>query len=194
MKLFKSVVPAIVFLVLSSNVMAADSVTKAHGGTVNTKLGTDYFTNEESSLTREWVTVHDGSMPADISGTVGVETINFGRDNSYRAEYGVIAKEALSAIEVIFLTFDIWGDYSGAFSATDIVDIEAKTIKKFNDVSWGISWKQMTEHYASIAYISKVRTRDGKVIKANPEIVLEQARKFSKKFSEGDLGPEPREK
>lgn len=93
-----------------------------------------------------------------------------------------------------FLTFDIWGDHSRNLSATDIADMDAGSTKKF-DGKWNIySENEVTEYYASIAYIAQVRTKSGRVIKADPKVVLEEARKFSKKFAEGDLEPTPEKK
>lgn len=36
--------------------------------------------------------------------------------------------------------------------------------------------------------------RSGRVIKANPKVVLEEASRFSKKLSENDLEPKPEKK
>ena len=47
------------------------------------------------------------------------------------------------------------------------------------------------EFYASIAYIAQVRTKDGRVLKANTEAIIQEARKFSEKFSVSDLENTP---
>jgi len=200
MKLRELSIAMAILLVVSSNSIAAQSVTKLSGGSIKTELGYGIVLNKESSLTREWITVHDSSLPADISGTVGVKTIYKSGERyssgsyQYSAEYTITTKEALSAIEVRFLTFDIWGDHSRNLSATDIVDMDAGSTKKF-DGKWNIySENEVSEYYASIAYIAQVRTKSGRVIKADPKVVLEQARKFSKKFAEGDLEPTPEKK
>ncbi len=185
------------FLACASNSIAAQSVTKSSGGSIKTELAYGIVLNKESTLEREWITVHDSSLPADISGTVGVKTIYESGERyssgsyQYSAEYTITTKEAISAIEVRFLTFDIWGDHSRNLSATDIVDIDAKSTRKF-DGQWNVySANEVSEYYASIAYIAQVRTKSGRVIKADPKVILEQARKFSKKFAEGDLEPKP---
>lgn len=188
MKLRVLSIAGAILLTVSSNTIAAQTVTKESGGSIKTDLGYGIVLNKESSLTREWITVHDSSLPADILGTVGVKTIYESGDRyssgryKYSAEYTITAKEALSAIEVRFLTFDIWGDHSRNLSATDIVDMDAGSTKKFN-AKWNVySENEVSEYYASIAYIAQVRTKSGRVIKADPKVVLEQARKFSKKL------------
>lgn len=191
---------AAILIAISSNTIAAQSVTKEPGGPIKTELGYGIVLNEESSLTREWITVHDSALPAAISGTIGVKTLYKSGERyssgsyQYSAEYTITTKEALSAIEVRFLTFDIWGDHSRNLSATDIVDMGAGSTKKF-DGKWNIySENEVSEYYASIAYIAQVRTKSGRVIKADPKVVLEQARKFSKKFDDADLEPKPEKK
>ena len=200
MKLRELSIAGAILLAVSSNTIAAQSVTKESGGSIKTELAYGIVLNKESSLTREWITVHDSSLPADISGTVGVKTIYESGERyssgsyKYSAEYTITTKEALSAVEVRFLTFDIWGDHSRNLSATDIIDMDAGGTKKF-DGKWNVySENEVSEYYASIAYIAQVRTKSGRVIKADPKVVLEQARKFSKKFVEGDLEPKPEKK
>lgn len=200
MRFLKYAVSAVLLGAFVTNTFADESVTKMSGGSIKTELGHGIVINKESSLAREWITIHDNSIPADISGTVGVKIIyeSGARHSSgryqYNAEYSFTAKEALSAIEVRFLTFDIWGDHSRNLSVTHVVDIAAGTTEKFGG-KWNIySENEVCQYYASIAYIAQVRTKSGRVIKANPKIVLEQARKFSKKFAEGDLEPKPEKK
>lgn len=146
---------ATILLVLSlTSSLAAENVTKTSGGSIKTALGYGIVLNRGSSLTREWITIHDTSIPADISGTAGVTTIYDSGERyssgsyQYSAEYSVISKEALSAVEVRFLIFDIWGNHSRTLSATDIVDMAAGSTKKF-DGKWNIySENEASEYYA----------------------------------------------
>lgn len=43
--------------------------------------------------------------------------------------------------------------------------------------------------YATIAYVSRVRTQDGRVFEAGVNPVLDEAKKFSAKFKPEDLEP-----
>ena len=200
MKSLKVFFPVILFVVLVSNTVSAQNITSGSGGSIKTELDYGIIINKESSITREWITVHDSSLPADITGTVGVKTIyekgdRYSNGNyQYSAAYTITTKESIAAIEVRFLTFDIWGNHSRNLSAIDIVDMSSGTTRSF-DNKWSIySENEVSEYYASIAYISQIRTMDGKVIKADTKAVLEQARKFAKKFTEGDLEPTPEKK
>ena len=63
------------------------------------------------------------------------------------------------------------------------------------DAKWNVySENEVSEYYASIAFIAQVRTKTGRIIKADPIIVIQEAQKFSKKFKESDLEPEPKKK
>ncbi|KPN77161.1 hypothetical protein AEA42_09695 [Shewanella sp. Sh95] len=180
-----------VLLLSASSSFAAQQVTKSAGGTIKTELGYGIVLNKESSLTREWITIHDDSLPVDIVGTTGVSTSYQDRNYQYVAEYSIKTKEDISAIEIRFLIFDIWGNHVTNLSATDIEDTKAEVTKTTSSKWNEYSENRVSEYYASIAYISQVRTADGRVIKANPETVLIEARKFSEKFSKSDLEPKP---
>ena len=200
MKLHKLASVTPILLAVLSTPSSADNVTKASGGSIKTVLIQDIVLNGDSSLTREWITVHDSIIPADIEGTAGVTTIyergrNYSNgDYKYTSEFTLTSSEALSAFEVRFLTFDIWGDHVRNLSITKIMDIPAGEQKKITG-KWNVySENEVSEYYASIAYIAQVRTASGQVIKADPKVVLEEARKFTEKFAEGDLEPAPEKK
>lgn len=196
----KPMAAAILSGIVALSAVAAENVTKKSGGSIIIDRGHGFMINKESTLTREWITVHDNSLPADILGTTGV-VINpesgqraISDSYQYNSVYTITTQEPLSAIEVRFLTFDIWGDHAKNLSATHIVDMDGGASKELGG-TWRVrSQNEASLYYASIAYIAQVRTKNGRVIKANPQIVLEQARMFSKKFSEGDLEPKPENK
>jgi len=206
MKMFSHI--AILALLLDSSLPAQervilpaqDGVTRGSGGSIKTDLGYGIMLNEKSSLEREWITIHDDSILANLIGTVGVRTVyESGKNYSsaslrYKVDYKIVIKEPLAAIEVRFLTFDIWGDHVNTLSTTEIVHMETGENPRF-DAEWNIfSDNETIEHYASIAWIAKVRTKSGRVIKADHKKVLDEAVKFSKEFEQIDLEPKPKDK
>lgn len=200
MKILQLTVLFILFGPFISNSLVAENITTASGGSIQTDLGYGITINQGSTLKREWITVQDDTIPVEINKTVGVQTVyeSEGRYSSsgykYSAEYSITVKEALTAIEVRFLLFDIWGEHTRNLSATEIIDLAAGTTKTF-DGKWNVySENEVAEFYASIAYIAQVRTADGRVMKTNPGNVLDQAKRFSEKFTESDLEPKPEEK
>lgn len=192
MNSFKIAVATVMCALVAVNALAAETVTRAPGGLAQTKSKDGVvWINGNTSLVREWVTVHDDSIPATILNTVGVRTsMNSKYNPEYRAVYNIEATQDLSAIEIRFLLFDIWGKPTGNLSATYVEDFPSQHTKILKG-NWYASGHAAKEHYASIAYIARVRTKNGRVIEANTKTVLAEARKFSKKFSESDLEPQP---
>ena len=173
------------------------TVTKASGGSVKTVLdaASQIVVNKESSLMREWIAVHDPAMPMRLEGTPGVTTIyedgqRYSSGNyRYSSELQFTATEPVSAVEIRFLTFDVWGEPGRVLSVTEVKDFPAGTHPLIG--KWNLySENEASEFYASIAYVARVRTKQGKVIRADPAPVVAEARMFSKKFTEADLEPQ----
>jgi len=124
---------------------------------------------------------------------IGVAT-TYVRDN-VRGEYhhysrfAVEASESVSAFEIRFLLFDLWGNHPKDLSMTRVEDLEGRKdiIAKWNEYSEN----EISEYYASIAFVARVRTRTGRVFEANMLPVLEESRKISRKFSPENLEPKP---
>lgn len=173
---------------------AAVTVTRADGGSIRTPLGSSGLAvNRGSSLTREWIAIHDSRLPLDLDGTPGVSTVyessRLSGDYKYDAKLKVSAYESLRAIEIRFLVFDVWGNHVHSLSMTEVEDIQGT--KDFHG-QWNVySENEVSEHYASIAYVARVRTADGRVAEADPSVIVAEARKLSKKFTASDLEPKP---
>jgi hypothetical protein len=174
----------------------AASFTRASGGSIQTKLSGSIIVNKDSSLEREWITLHDPSIPADLEGTVGVTTVYereaMGRgEYQYKAAVSLIPSEPLAAVEIRFLTFDLWGGHVRNLVMDEVTDMPAGT-KRALTGSWRVySENEVSRHYASIAYVSRLRTKDGRVIETDSAPVVQEAKKFSTKFTAADLEPKP---
>ena len=87
-------------------------ITRATGGSIQTRLSANIIVNKESGITREWIAIHDPAMPAILVGTPGVTTAyvpdRLRGEYQYQAKPSVEAKEALAAVEIRFLVFDVW--------------------------------------------------------------------------------------
>lgn len=164
------------------------TVTRAAVGTMVTDLGEGFAVNKGSSLSREWMTVHYTDFPADLLGTTGISTEYKGMARGYDAttKFTVFAREPLSAIEVRIITFDVWGERLWTLYGDHIGDLPAGATV-IDDMSWYFTEHDVSALYTSIAYISRVRTRSGKIIETDPAPVIDAARQFSRKFSPSDL-------
>ena len=173
--------------------------TRTPGGSVKTELGYGIVLNKNSSLQREYVTVHDAiRMKIELLGNTGVATIyksNSSRyssgDYQYVADTNVRATEAVAALQVNFILFDVWGNRLKTLSATELVDMEPGQNMEFQ-WKWRLpSENEASQYFASLAYVAQVRTASGDVLKADTEFVLEQARTFSSEITESDLRADP---
>jgi hypothetical protein len=77
----RSIVATLLTLVLANHLWAqvsrkkdGVSFSRASGGSIQTKLSANIIVNKNSSLNREWITMHDAGLPVDLEGTVGVTT------------------------------------------------------------------------------------------------------------------------
>ena len=171
------------------------TVTRAGGGSITTVLGYGIAIAKDSSLNREWIVVHDPTVPVDLNGTPGVVTVyvskQYGGDYRYRAKFTLTTAKAVRAAEVRFLTFDVWGQHVRSLSFEEVSDISAGATKDLT-AEWPLySENDVEKHYASIGYVARARLDDGRVIEAPTETVVEEARKFSAKFSAEQLEPRP---
>ncbi len=169
------------------------TVTRADGGSIVTDrrlLGLDALA-KGSSLKREWIAVHHTIMPVSLSGSPGVKTIYLSEDYSekywYMADIEIESKQAVRAIEVRFLIFDVWGNYVRTLSYREVTDREAGSKVKMGCLWPFYSKDEAEQHYASIAYVAQVRLDDGTVLEAPTVSVVREAQKFSKKFTAKEL-------
>ncbi len=179
---------------ISTAPLSTATITRASGGSIQTPLGMGIILNKESGLTREWIAVHDPSLPVELMETPGVRTIyvpdRVRGEYQYSSQFMIDAKEPISAIEVRFLTFDIWGRHVRTLSASEIMDIPIGP--KILNAKWELySENECSEYYASIGYIARIRKANGKIVESDPGLVMQEAKKFSSKFTPADLDPKP---
>ena len=170
-------------------------VLRASGGSIRTLLSRTNLTNPESSLQREFITVIDPTMPVGLGGCTGVITTydkpwdsDFG-DYYYKASFIAKALEPITAFQVRFLLFDVWGEHMKTLSSTHVLDIGSGQERTFSSTWREYDENDICHYYASIAYLSTARTVTGKVIYAEYDLVMEEAQKFAKGFTHDNLVP-----
>jgi hypothetical protein len=169
-------------------------VERAGAGTMQTDLGLGVVLNQSSTLPREAVLIHDTRLPVEIQQDVGIRTIYEDRGYRYSTSIRLNPTEDLTAVEVRYVIFDVWGDKVRTLSLTEVSDMKAGVPKELKP-RWNLySESEAKPHYASIAYVARVRTAAGRVVYADPSPALAEALKFSKKFTAADLEPKAPEK
>jgi len=152
--------------------------------------------NEKSKLFREWIILDDPRLPLgfDVAKTQGLNTGKKYNGHSFdwlfkNRTYLVVRSEAITAFEIRHLTFDVWGNHFRTLTGTEIADHAVASAIQL-DHTWNLySDSEAWDFYASITYVARVRTAAGKVIEAETDVVLREARRFSEKFTVEQLEP-----
>ena len=105
----------------------------------------------------------------------------------FSAKYVLIAKEPVSAVEIRFILFDLWGEHMVTLVSTEVKDLSVG--RHSLDAEWQSSEHDCSLFYASIGYIARVRTADGRIVEIAPEPVIQEARRIAKKFTPANLEP-----
>ena len=195
MKIFAMSLVVPLLLVTTPCVSQGLTVTEAEGGSVRTDLGYNIVLNDGSSLKRRWFTIHDPALPADLQGTTGAN-VTYRRERSIgdftlNASHSLVAREAVAAYEVRYLTFDMFGNPMRTLSTINVRDIAAGAT-----FSESAQWRLYSESdamtfHTSIAFVAFVRTADGSISSANFDAVLVEVRKINSKLTASDLEPKP---
>jgi hypothetical protein len=152
-------------------------------------LGPQHDYHPGSSLLLEWILLDDPAMKLVFTDTCGPKAIWRGRQTMFEAEVEVLCLDAcLTAIDIHFLVFSVWGNHLTTLNARRITDIPPNTRYK-DKYSWYASDTHASEYLASIGYVARVRTLDGMILESDPQFILREAKRFSERFSEADLEP-----
>lgn len=96
------------------------------GGSAVTELGYGIAVNKGSTLHRRWYVINDPSCPVNL-GVVGIKPV-YKSDLKFKAVGDLTPKVDISAVEVIFVQFDIWGNRERNLSATEIRDLQGQPV------------------------------------------------------------------
>jgi hypothetical protein len=99
------------------------------GGSAVTELGYGIAVNKGSSLHRRWYVINDASCPVEL-GTVGIRPVysERGRNYDFNPVGDLTPRVAISAVEVIFVQFDLWGNRERGLSADEINGSVAESV------------------------------------------------------------------
>ncbi len=163
----------------------AQEVIRGEGGPMQFNLGSGYFINEHSSLQRQWAVVNDPTMPASFSDLAGISVAVGGRDMIFEATAGVVVVTPLTAIEVRFILFDLWGHMIRTLSLTKVQDLAPGEHRLTGQ--WDLRGNEASSYYASIGFVARVRTADGPVVEMDLKPVVDEGLRFTDEFSVEDV-------
>ncbi len=183
------IVAALLLLLAAPAAAQKATVTRSDGGPMKIDVAGAAVLNKDSALHREWIVIHHTGIPVKLEYEIGVTAERVGRDYLYKSDIHVTPQEPIAALEIRFLLFDVWGSHIKTLSFTRVADLEPGG-RQLGQAAWNLySANEASEFYASIAYVARVRTKAGRIINSDIAPVLDEARKFSSKFSAEDLEP-----
>ena len=108
----------------------------------------------------------------------------------YLVPIGVVSpKQAISAVEVRYMLFDIWGDHIRTLSVTRIVDsathIDFREHDRFPELE-----SEASRMFTVVAFVSRVRTSDARVWSFNREQLIPQIEALDLTLVPDDLIPD----
>jgi hypothetical protein len=147
----------------------------------------------DTTLHREWVALHDPSLPIELAETPGValgyKSESYSGKFQWHAKYQIVAKQPVTALDISFVLLDIWGERLQTLRDETIRDIPANVPTELESVWDMYPEENAVRFYTSIAFVRGVRLGDGRIIKADIDSVVQQIRKFSEKFDPAELQP-----
>ncbi len=167
-------------------------VSSLDGGTVSTTLGYGITVNKGSSLHRQWFVINDPSWPISLA-AAGINT-TYSKEFSFAPTGNITAKEAISAFEVRFMIFDVWGNHMKTLSGTELRDIAAGSPFQLASTGSWRAWENDVSHYlTSVGFVAHVRTSAGKAWSADTKAVFHEVEAVKLKLTQEQLEP-PRPK
>lgn len=166
---------------------ASAEVLRGDGGPIAFESGYG-MENGGSSLSMQWVIVNDENLPVELT-QFQIRRILGTRYRGFSIDYSIESQAPVSAVELVFIPFDVWGRSSRPMSATHIQDIPAGT-QNFSS-EWSIlTESDVSNHFVMIGYVAQARLETGEVIKTNLDDVIEEARRLSENFGADNLSLE----
>ncbi len=156
MKLFKSLLLTVT-LAFSATTMAAGQPYN-----INTTEGSSYAYASSVKL-KHHAFNYGGSLKALIPVTLG------STDNSSgKISFSFSVSEPIQAVEFVTVFFDPFGRKIGAFSRTDVKDLDPDKQHK-SSIKYALSYDDSGNRLASsFTYVSNVRVNDNKLITVDP--------------------------
>ena len=95
----------------------------------------------------------------------------------------------ISAFELRFLLFDIWGEHIRTLSDTEVSDLTGRIALK-DTASWTAWHSDVSQVLTVVSFVGRVKRRDGTVWEYDPSSLLQQVEKIKVTLTEKELTPE----
>jgi hypothetical protein len=160
----------------------------ADGGTVLTELGYNITVNKGSSLHRSFVTINDSDCPAELNGS-GVTTKYANDRYSFVPAGFLFPSQPLTAFEVRFVLFDMFGARMKTLSDTSVADVKPSPIALVDSGTWFADENEVQSVLTVASFVANARTASGKVWHFNDKKITDELTRLNLKITAGALEP-----
>lgn len=175
----------------AASARAVDLAAVEHEGVpMRVQLGADLDLNPGSALYSRWIVLTDSTAPVRIAGRTGVEVVLYGDGSRaalhYSAGLALEPQRKLTAVEVRYALFDVFGRFVRVLSAEYVQDINgAQSLLPRWRVSSNI---EASTVFVSVGYVEAAREADGRVYRLDREVLLKALRAAQLQATGSDLG------
>lgn len=164
-------------------------VTEYDGGSVAVRTATG-FVNQDSSIKRKWYVIDDLNAPVKLERAGVFPRLEEKENVHYMVPVGTVApKEAISAVEVRFLLFDVWGDRLRTLALTRLTDSSTHVELRPTD-KWPALESEASQLVTVVAFVARVRTAEGQVWTFDPAKVASRIWGLGVTAAQADLAPD----
>ena len=164
-------------------------VTTADGGSVITELGYDIKINKNSTLRRAWVVLNDPGCPVQLI-NAGINTRYGDREYNYIPTGSAKVSAAISAMEIRYILYDIFGDHLKTLSGTEVSNAAVNAEISLKEMGRWRAWEnEISELLTVVVFVAQVRTVDGKIWRYQDKPISEELNKIRLKVTTGVLEP-----
>jgi hypothetical protein len=145
--------------------------------------------NKDTSLHRKWYVLNDHTCPLQLSGAGVTPAIA----TAFVLKGDATTSSEISAIDVVAVLFDLWGDHSRNLRLLKVKDLSSNTTFPLSDseTKWPADENTVKEYLTSVTYVRRVRLADGKVWLADIPAILHQITDAHLKVSKEELEERP---
>jgi len=159
-------------MIFTSYLFSQITVTKTEGSPVGAKLVYGKLVNDGSTLKREKMVLNDANCPIQLN-DVGIETSYSDGSYYFKQNGSFTLKEPITAYELNYMIYDVFGEHIKTLSGTKVIDIERQQ-ELSKTLSWYASGNDVEIYFICVAYVANVRTKNGQLWHYNYTGIKEQ--------------------
>lgn len=161
------------------------------GGSVAVRTASGIL-NQGSSLRRRWLGVDDLSSPVRLNRSGVFTRFDEKEQTPFLVPIGTVSpKQAISAVEVRYLLFDVWGQQLRTLSVTRLAD-SSTNVDLREETAWPALDHEAAQLVTVVAFVARVRTAEGQVWSFDPERMLGQVQALGLSATPPDLTSDER--